>query len=55
MKYYFILDSKTGTLSVFDTLEQLKCTQTIIVCQCLMSPQSDYSNVNPDIEKKFEA
>ena len=34
---FFILDSKIGLLSVFDAMCQDKPTETIIVCQCLLS------------------
>ena len=53
-RHYFILDSHVGMLSIFNSLSQLKSTQQIVICRCLMSPQSIYGNVNPDLDKKFE-
>ena len=51
---YFILDSKRATLSVFKSLKQEKADDLIVVAQCLMSFQTDYSIVNKDLSKKFE-
>jgi len=53
-RHYFILDSKKGTLSVFKSLRQKKPTDVIVVCQCLMSMQTDVSIVNKDLSKKFD-
>jgi hypothetical protein len=51
---YFILDSDVGILSVFNSLMQQRPTSSILVCQCLMSPQTHYENFNTDLLKKFE-
>lgn len=41
-------------MSVFDSLLQERPSYGIVVCQCLMSPQASYSNINADLTKKFE-
>jgi hypothetical protein len=51
---YFILDSKKGMLSIFDSLRQKQSTANICVCQCLMTMQTDISIVNKDLTKKFD-
>lgn len=51
---YFILDTKRGTVSVFRSLRQSEADEVIVVCQCMMSLESDYSIVNHDIKRKFE-
>lgn len=53
-RQYFILDSKEGMLSIFQSLRQVKPTERVCMCQCLMSLTTEYSIVNIDLQKKFE-
>ena len=50
---FFILDSKIGLLSVFDAMCQDKPTETIIVCQCLLSI-SDFQDRDDADKSSFE-
>ena len=53
-RQYFILDSKKGTLSVFNSLSSKRANDLILLPQCLMNFNTDYSIVNKDLSRKFE-
>ena len=53
-RQYFILDAIEGIMHIFETLFQEKSSELIVICQCLMSPQNQYTSVNMDLKKKFE-
>ena len=53
-RQYFILDSKNGRLYSFKKMCQELPTAEVLLTQCLMSFQTDYSMVNEDLEHRFD-
>jgi len=54
VRYYFILDTEAGILSLFKSIRQDAPTQQILLCQCLMTLQPENTGINSDLDKKFE-
>lgn len=53
-RVYFILDSKLGSLYLFDSLTQDRPSEKIVIAQCLLNVKPEFTWVNEDLERKFE-